>query len=146
MRPEQVKRLFTLTFILRSAHLLIGAALFIAFVLTGRYMRFDFPDKDVIPPEFRLLMRSRHIYILFIALINLGLGIYVQGRTRVLQRALQIVGSFMLFSSGVILVYAWRSETYVTQHFSDLSRTGIYNALAGVGLHLLSGIADSRDP
>ena len=122
-------------------HLAFGLAVFIAFVVTGRFMRVDFPDKDVIPQELRLLMRSRHIYILFSAIIHLALGVYFQLRPNWLQEILQVAGSAALIVSSVLLVIAWREETYDLQHFSDLSRNGIYAALWGIGLHLVGGIS-----
>lgn len=54
----------------RRIHLILGLLVFVAFTTTGSYMR-DFPDKGAISQELRLLMRSRHIYILFSALIHL---------------------------------------------------------------------------
>lgn len=99
-------------------------------------MRADFPDKDAIPQEFRLLMRSRHIYILFAALINIVLGIYLQLRPQTVLKILQFIGSVVIVFGSVLLVYAWYVETYGLQHYSDLSRNGIYITAAGVGLHL----------
>jgi hypothetical protein len=121
-------------------HLILGLLLFVVFAITGKFMRVDFPDKDAIPQELRLLMRSRHIYILFAALIHLVLGSYLRmsadGRTRILQYA----GSAFLTLSSVLLVWAFVVETYSLQHFSNISRYGIYTALAAVGLHVMAGI------
>jgi hypothetical protein len=125
---------------MKRVHLIIGLLVFVAFVVTGRYMRLDFPDKDAISPELRILMRSRHIYILFSALIHLGLGIYIQIRGPLAQRVLQYAGSLVLILSSVLLIRAFVVETYSLQHFSNISRYGIYTALAGIGLHLLGGI------
>ena len=125
-------------------HLALGIALFTAFTITGKYMRVDFPDKDAIPQELRLLMRSRHIYILFSALIHIVLGIYFQMRPALAQRILQCLGSILLIVSSVLLIWAWRTETYELQHFSDLSREGIYLSLAGVVLHLMGGLELGR--
>ncbi|HKP70460.1 MAG TPA: hypothetical protein VJV05_14325 [Pyrinomonadaceae bacterium] len=125
---------------MKWVHLTFGLLLFIVFTTTGSYMRADFPDKDAIPQELRLLMRSRHIYILFSALIHLSLGVYMQLRPEVGRKILQIAGSAFLFLSSGLLVWAFVVETYSLQHFSDLSRYGIYTSLAGVGLHLLGGI------
>src|SRR4051794_34412077 len=105
-------------------HLVFGILLFVVFTITGQYMRADFPEKDAIPPEFRILMRSRHIYILFSSLIHIGLGLYMQMRPLVVQKILQISGSGVLFYSSVMLVWAFVVETYQLQHFSDLSRSG----------------------
>ena len=126
-------------------HLILGLALFVVFMITGSYMRADFPDKDVIPQELRLLMRSRHIYILFNALIHIALGVYLQIRPRLWQRLTQYGGSIALTAASVFLVLAWRTETYELQHFSDLSREGIYLSLVGVGLHLIGGIGQNRE-
>lgn len=122
-------------------HLIFGFLLFIVFTVTGRFMRVDFPDKDAISPELRVLMRSRHIYILFSALIHLVLGVYLRMSADTRLRLLQYAGSLILVASSVYLVWAFITETYTLQHFSDLSRNGIYMALAGVGLHLFGGIA-----
>lgn len=126
---------------MRWIHLVFGLILFVVFTQTGTFMRIDFPDKDAIPQELRLLMRSRHIYILFSALIHLVLGIYMQIRTALWQRILQLAGSAVLLASSVLLVWAFITETYSLQHFSDISRFGIYTSLAGVGLHLLGGVS-----
>ena len=126
-------------------HLILGLALFVVFTITGSYMRADFPDKDVISQELRLLMRSRHIYILFNALIHIALGIYLQMRPRMWRRLTQYGGSLALTAASVFLVLAWRIETYELQHFSDLSREGIYLLLAGIVLHLIGGVGQNRE-
>lgn len=122
-------------------HLIFGILLFIVFTVTGKYMRVDFPDKDAIDQFLRVLMRSRHIYILFSALIHIALGVYMQLRPQTWRKVLQIAGSIELVAASVILVYAWRVETYDMQQFSDISRWGIYLSLAGVGLHLIGGVS-----
>src|SRR5688572_11396996 len=126
---------------LRWTHLIFGFVLFVDFTQTGACMRVDFPDKDAIPQELRLLMRSRHIYILFSALIHLVLGVYLQIRLERGRKILQYAGSLILIVSSVLLFWAFVTETYSLQHFSDISRFGIYTSLAGVVLHLLGGIS-----
>lgn len=125
-------------------HLVFGLILFVVFAITGGYMGVDFPDKDVISQELRLLMRSRHIYILFNALVHLVLGVYLQIRPRLWQRFTQYGGSIALTAASVFLVLAWRTETYELQHFSDLSRWGIYLSLVCVVLHLIGGVPVAR--
>lgn len=130
---------------LRWVHLAIGIICFFVFTTTGSYMRSDFPDKDAIPQEFRILMRSRHIYILFSALIHLALGVYFQLRTERWRKIVQVAGSIVLLISTVYLVRAFVVETYSTQHFTDLSRSGIYASLAGIVLHLIGGLRQKHD-
>ena len=129
---------------MKWVHLIFGILLFFVFTTTGSYMRADFPDKDAIPQELRLLMRSRHIYILFSALIHLALGAYMRLRPETGRKILQIAGSAFLFLSSGFLVWAFVVETYSLQHFSDLSRYGIYTSVAGAGLHLLGGVTRQR--
>ncbi len=126
-------------------HFIVGLLMFIVFVTTGKFMRIDFPDKDIIPQDLRLLMRSRHIYILFNALIHLALGVYLQIRPAAWQKAFQYSGSLLLIASSGLLLWAFITETYQLQHFSDISRFGIYTSLAGVGFHLIGGFSRNRE-
>jgi len=126
-------------------HLIFGFLLFVVFAMTGAYMRADFPDKDSITPELRLLMRSRHIYILFSSFIHLALGVYLTIRPQTWRRILQYAGSFFLTLSSGLLLWAFITETYQLQHFSDISRYGIYTSLAGVGFHHVSGFGQNRE-
>lgn len=130
--------------VMKWLHLIVGLAMFVIFTVTGQYMRADFPDKEAIPQEFRLLMRSRHIYILFSALIHLTLAAYIKIGTVKPAKILQFAGSALLLISSVYLVRAFIVETYSTQHFSDLSRSGIYASLAGVVLHLIGGLGQKH--
>lgn len=102
-------------------------------------MRWDFPDKEIIPPDFRILMRSRHIYILLSSLIHIVLGVYLQIHAEIWQKILQILGSVLLIAGSVLFVWAFIYETYTARHFSDLSRFALYATLAGVVVHLLGG-------
>ena len=120
-------------------HLFFGIVVFIVFLVTGKFMRVDFPDKEIIPQEFRLLMRSRHIYILLSGLLHILLGLYLQIQPQVWRKSVQIFGSLLLFAGTVTLVWAFVYETYTTKTFSEASRSGLYTTLAGTIFHLLGG-------
>lgn len=120
------------------AHLLFGIIAFVAFLVTGRFMRADFPDKEIISQEFRLLMRSRHIYILLSAFIHILLGLYLQIDRKAWRKYLQMFGSTLLFAGTILLIWAFVYETYTTRHFSEVSRFGLYATLAGTAFHLFS--------
>lgn len=126
-------------------HLIFGIVLFFVFTTTGSYMRADFPDKEAISQELRVLMRSRHIYILFSALIHLTLGVYFRFGAKNWQKAVQIIGSGVLVLSSVFLVWAFVVETYELRNFSGLSRNGIYLSLAGVVLHLAAAVRRKQE-
>ncbi len=121
-------------------HLAVGILLFVVFCVTGRMMRLDFPEKEMMSQDLRILMRSRHIYILFNSLIFLVLGVYFRSSQRLWQRVFQIVGSLTLLLAAAHLVWGWYLESYETAHFTDVSRWGIYLSLAGVGFHLIGGL------
>lgn len=120
-------------------HLIFGSLVFITFLITGKFMRVDFPDKEIIPQDFRLLMRSRHIYILLSAFIHILLGLYLQIRQEILQKYLQISASVLLFTGTILLIFAFFYETYTAKHFSDFSRYGLYTTLGGTILHVFGG-------
>ena len=124
---------------MRYAHLIFGIVVFIAFLVTGKFMRWDFPDKDVIPQDFRLLMRSRHIYILLSSLIHIVLGVYLQIHAEIWRKITQLFASTGLFAASILFVWAFVYETYRTQHFSNLSRYALYATLGRVILHLFGG-------
>ena len=121
-------------------HLIFGLLLFAVFTITGQYMRADFPDKVEMDQTLRILMRSRHIYILLSSLIHISLGVYAQLRPRLAQKILQLSGSAVLVFSSVLLFWAFVVETYYLQGYSSYSRNGLYLSLAGVVLHLLGGL------
>jgi hypothetical protein len=118
-------------------HLIFGFLMLIVFFTTGGFMRLDFPDKDLISPELRILMRSRHIYILFSALLHITLGVYFQQHKQLWRKIIQISGSVLLTISSGLLVWAFVLESYFTQHFSEFSRNGIYLSLAGILLQFI---------
>lgn len=125
---------------MRRFHLIFGIVLFVVFLVTGQFMRAHFPDKDIIPQDFRLLMRSRHIYILFCAFLHILLGVYITINPGGWRKIVQYAGSAMLIASGILLAWAFAAETYTFAGFSEISRFGIYTSLAGVSLHLITGM------
>ena len=121
-------------------HLIFGLIVFVIFLITGRFMRIDFPDKELISPELRILMRSRHLYILLSSLLHIVLGLYLQIQPQVWRKSFQLFGSFLLIAGSVLLVWAFIYESYTLQHFSDISRYGLFATLGGVIAHFLGKI------
>ncbi len=121
-------------------HLIFGVSVFVVFLITGKFMRADFPDKEIIPQELRMLMRSRHIYILLSSFLHILLGLYLQTARQTWRKYLQIFGSVLLFSGTALLIWAFFSETYRTKKFSDISRYGLYLSLAGTAFHIFSQV------
>ena len=120
-------------------HLIFGILLFIIFLATGEFMRADFPDKDIIPQDLRLLMRSRHIYILLSSLIHICLGVYLRIHAETWRKFLQVFASVLLILGSILFVWAFIYETYNLQKFSEISRFALYATLAGTIFHLFGG-------
>lgn len=129
---------------MRIAHLIFGTLLFITFLITGRFMRADFPDKEAIDQAFRLLMRSRHIYILLASLTHIVLGLYLTISAERWRKYLQILGSAVLFAGSFVLVWAFVYETYTSLQYSPYSRYGLYSMLAGTIVHVISKTPDFK--
>src|SRR5262245_37389373 len=105
---------------MRRLHIILGIVVFVVFLITGQFM--EAIDKDTITPDLRLLMRSRHIYIIFNAMIHLALGAYISLDTRAWRKWLQIAGSLLITLGSVFLIWAFFVETFQSKTFSDISR------------------------
>jgi len=84
--------------------------------------------------------RSRHIYILLCALINLGLGIYVVLSKQVWRKILQISGSGFILTASILFVTAFFLETRQLDWKSNFARYGIYIVTAGVIFHFIANL------
>ena len=123
---------------MKRLHLLLGLTLFVIFLLTGQYM--EYVHSRVLPDGPRLLYRSRHIYILFSAFINLCLGIYFSARNPGWRRSLQIVGSVLILVAPVLLLAGFFYEPARGPNHTMIAPLGIFATAAGVLLHLFSGM------
>ena len=63
---------------MKRIHLVFGLVLVLVFLLTGQYM--EYVHNRTLPDGIRILYRSRHIYLLLNALINITLGLLRNGR------------------------------------------------------------------
>ena len=120
-------------------HLIFGLAAFIVFLITGQFMRADFPDKEELDQGLRMLMRSRHIYILFSALLHFMVGLYLRSSEVRWRRVAQRAGSASLAAGTLMLIWAFVLESYYTNAFTNVSRNGLYITLLGVALHAAGG-------
>lgn len=122
-----------------QAHLIFGVVAFLVFLITGQFMLADFPDKENMSQELRVLMRSRHIYILFGSFLHILLGLYIRVNETRWKKALQIAGSVFAFLSVIFLISGFISETYYLKTYTNASRFGIYSALAAIIFHFIGG-------
>lgn len=122
---------------MKSWNLLFGLVFFVLFLLSGQYMRHVFTPahlEDLVP---RVQIRSNHIYLLFITLLNLVASrIAVQHRLS-WQRYTELFFRAAIIFAGIFLLLGFWYE-----HNGDLlhrqwTRYGLFTTLGGVSIFLL---------
>jgi len=94
----------------------------------------------------RLLYRSRHIYVLMSALLNVALAAYLSPSLNHLARRLQLAGATLVAAASAAMVVAF---FYDASHadFEHLnlwwSRGAIYGLVTGVLFHAAAGATRS---
>src|SRR6266576_1165950 len=116
---------------MRRVHLIFGAVVVIAFLLTGQYMDKYYNHMVGVPDGPRLLYRTRHIFILLSGLVNLAIGAYFTYRTQPVHRTIQVLGSLLIFSSSVLFLAAFFYEPRLNNLHTPLSHWGTYAIGAG---------------
>ena len=124
---------------MRKTHLIFGAFIVLAFLLTGQYMDKYFNHLVGMPDGPRLLYRTRHIFILLAGLLNLGIGAYITYRTERWRRVLQLIGSLQIVAASLLFLIAFFYEPNQTNLRTPLSHWGTYFIASGVLLHVISG-------
>jgi hypothetical protein len=118
--------------------LIVGILAVIAFLITGQLMHHHEPQMMALSTEARLMLRSRHIYILGGALVNLMLGVYAQPRHG-WRGVVQDLGTVLLVVSPALLVAAFVIEPGPGFHQEMLwSSIGLYTLFGGAMLHLMT--------
>jgi hypothetical protein len=125
---------------MRKLHLAFGIFVLIAFLLTGQYMDKYYNHMVGVPDGIRLLYRTRHIFILFAGLLNLGIAAYFTYQLESGRRSLQFIGSAFIFIASILFIAAFFYEPGLSNLRTPLSHWGAYTIVAGVVLHLLSGV------
>lgn len=87
---------------MRAVHRWIGLLTVVVFLISGQFLRHHHPPMDTLSDSARLLLRSRHIYILASGLVNLMLGLYVQ-RVAGWRGVVQVIGSGLVMVAPVFL-------------------------------------------
>jgi hypothetical protein len=131
---------------MRAIHLWAGAIGVAIFLVTGQLMRHHVPPMTELSEAVRLMFRSRHIYILLSALVNLMLGLYLELRAAGWRSATQKLGSVLAIASTALLVGAFVVEPGKSVHeelwFSHL---GLYALFGGCMAHAAAGIRGLRN-
>jgi len=120
----------------RWVHLVVGVAGLVGFLATGQYMDRVHDHLRGMDDARRLLFRSTHIYLLFGALLNLALGLYLPP-ARGWRWWLRSAGSALIVASPFLAAAGFFTEPWLSGLDRPYSRPAIYGCLAGVLLHLV---------
>lgn len=116
---------------LRTSHLIVGTAGFIAFVLTGQYMSLVHNYLQGMADGPRLFFRSAHIYLLWSSLLNLLLGCYLTRFTSGAARPLQFLASLAILAGPFLLGFSFFFEQYHPALTRPIGRWTILIAAGG---------------
>ncbi len=129
---------------MKKFHLIFGACVVVAFLLTGQYMDKFHGHLAGMPDGPRLLYRTRHIFILLAGLLNLAMGAYFNYRIEIWQRAIQLLGSLLIFAASLLFLIAFFYEPNLSNLHTPLSHWGTYTIATGVLLHVLAASGEAR--
>jgi hypothetical protein len=117
-----------------------GAIALAAFLLTGQYMDKVHDHLSGMPDGPRMIYRTRHIFILFTGLLNLVIGVYAKPAPVVWRRAGQLLGSGLIVLAAGLFLAGFIYEPGLSNLRTPFSHWGVYAAVAGVLLHVISGV------
>jgi len=121
---------------MKRIHFVFGLVLVLVFLLTGQYM--EYVHNRTLPHGVRVLYRSRHIYLLLNALINIALGLYVQYAPSGWRRSLEIIGSVLIIVAPAFLLAGFFYEPSRGANHTIIAPYGIFATAIGILLHLVS--------
>ena len=123
---------------MKRINFVFGLVLVLVFLLTGQYM--EYVHNRTLPDGVRVLYRSRHIYLLLNALINIALGLYVQYAPSGWRRSLEIIGSVLIIVAPAFLLAGFFYEPSRGANQTIIAPYGIFATAIGILLHLVSAI------
>src|SRR4030095_9331467 len=121
---------------MKKLHLIFGLVMVFVFLLTGQYM--EYVHNRLLPDGPRILYRSRHIYLLLNALLNISLGLYFQYSGLGWRRTFQLIGSILIIIAPAFLLSGFFYEPPRGAEHTTIAPYGIFATAIGVTLHLIS--------
>lgn len=144
--------------ILSKLHIAIGVISIAVFLYTGSDMRRIIKEADKAHEvegvtvekrlelvEVRSGMRANHVYIMFTALINLALGLYLTDHRESWRRIARIIGSAVIIAGNPALIATYFMEDKATVDRPIMTFTVIF-IFSAVLLHGVSRLAEDPEP
>ncbi len=124
---------------MKRLHLVVGVLTLIVFILTGQYLSRVYPGMSGIDDGLRMMLRSRHLYIMLAGAVNAVLGLYLIRQAPGWRTIVQHSGSVLLLVAPVLLTVAFFIEAPRGHLDAPLAPFGLYAIFGGTVLHLISG-------
>jgi hypothetical protein len=124
--------------IVKPAHVIVGIAGIVIFVLTGQYMAIFLHGLNDLPDGPRLLYRTSHLYLMWSALVNLLVGVYFVTATAKNARVMQAIASALVLAGPVLIIAGFFIESPANNLDRPFCGWANYFALAGVILHVFA--------
>lgn len=119
---------------MRRLHLIVGVAGVVGFLGTGQYMDLAHDHLRGMDDARRLLFRSTHLYLLFGALVNLALGLYLRP-TFGWRRWVRMIGSALILATPFLAAAGFFTEPWLSDLDRPYTRPAAYGCLIGMLLH-----------
>ena len=123
---------------MKKLHLVVGILSLIAFVLTGQYLKRVYPGMPGMDDGMRMMLRSRHLYIMLAGAVNTGLGLYLVDAGGGWRRTLQRIGSVLIAVAPAVLIAAFFIEPGRGGAGARIGPPGLIAIFGGMVLHLIS--------
>ncbi|MCI0596750.1 MAG: hypothetical protein L0Z48_09470 [candidate division Zixibacteria bacterium] len=130
---------------LKFVHLIVGGLTVITFLLTGLYMRKNFPEIYSDNQAMRMMFRGSHIYILLVGLLNIGLGSYLTLSSENWKKVLQHIGSILVLAATGMFIYAFFHEPFLSGIHRPVTFKAVIMLLLGMVAHLTGSIKGSDE-
>lgn len=126
-------------------NLFFGLLFFLLFVLSGQYMRHIFTPEHLEALVPRVQIRSNHIYLLWIALLNLLASRIVVVQQQNWQRYSELLFRIaIIIAGGLLLLGFWYEHDGALDH-RKWTRLGLFTTLGAISIFLLGEwLADWR--
>lgn len=129
---------------MRFWHALVAALGLVAFIGSGKYMHWSLDHLAGMADGPRLMYRTSHIYILWAALLNLGLAIYLRRPIKRRAQVLQLIGSLALMAGPALILASFLTESVQPEFHRPMTRYAIYLAVFGMAMHAVGHWTDGR--
>jgi len=130
---------------MRRVHFIVGWVTLAVFVLSGQVLRLHHPALRGMDDGPRMMLISRHIYLLGGGLVNLALGMYLRVEGRDWRRLLQMAGSVLVAVAPLPLAMAFlAAPEHGVEGRSWRAAYGWFALFGGMMLHWIAQVGAQR--